>query len=373
MNTLSNEEHSTAINIESIFEPRPESIFEPREDIRIPCKYFRLGSCRFANRCRNLHINDAKQFTCIEKSLSPPPTQEECGICMTAPLEGDLYAILSGCSCVFCINCIRTWRQGSARADIGNEQVRRCPLCRQESFFAIPNAKHLKHDSAEKAQLIGKYKENCKSIPCKFYLENGDCKFGRNCFYRHVDMHGRVETEEEAVVAEEKRLARRKLQSVESATLSQIANRRVLRVLEEIFINMNAPSGDDAEFGPIMITGRPHSRSPSDSPHLGRMRSSDGSMDSSCTLAKSHYDSETDEAEIDEIAHAVSEVSVREREMRFGDVNESLSTSRQRSPSSRHVLPSHDGSGGLYFRYHRNHPQAPLNPFAAARQYSSSF
>lgn len=80
------------------------------------CKFYMTGSCAYGDRCRYSHDED----------LSPKPLEPdldlECGICMSK-INGCQIGMLSHCNCLFCLNCIRSWRKDGLEIS-GPSQVR---------------------------------------------------------------------------------------------------------------------------------------------------------------------------------------------------------------------------------------------------------
>jgi E3 ubiquitin-protein ligase makorin len=144
------------------------------------CSYYRSGYCTFGDKCRYLHDD------CNIDDIKDEPLDIECGICLGKPdpTKGGQYGLLSGCNCVFCLKCIRGWRK-DGRDISTNDNVRKCPLCRNESFFTCPSIKY--YTGLRKENLIFNYKQSLSTTICKNYEKNGDCSFGSSCFYKHGD------------------------------------------------------------------------------------------------------------------------------------------------------------------------------------------
>lgn len=114
-----------------------------------------------------------------------------CGICFEIVIEkssGDKrFGILQNCNHVFCLECIRTWRQNKEK-QFNSQIARSCPECRITSDFICPSTYWVGDPKEEKVQLIESYKTALSDKHCK-YFKNGDgkCPFGNKCFYKHVD------------------------------------------------------------------------------------------------------------------------------------------------------------------------------------------
>lgn len=80
------------------------------------CRFYLSGSCRYGDKCRYSHNNsDLLNRDGSDVSL-------ECRICM-GKINGNQIGMLSNCSCLFCINCIRGWRKDGLEIS-GPSQVR---------------------------------------------------------------------------------------------------------------------------------------------------------------------------------------------------------------------------------------------------------
>jgi hypothetical protein len=103
--------------------PMPPSI-----NSRNVCAFYLSGSCRFGNACRNIHsgggtdssdqyweVVDVRAEGCSEEASVlhaevQACSEAECGICLTTLGERS-RGLLSHCPCVFCLECIRSWRK----------------------------------------------------------------------------------------------------------------------------------------------------------------------------------------------------------------------------------------------------------------------
>lgn len=80
-----------------------------------------------------------------------------CGICLDVVVEKEKnsrFGLLENCSHVFCIECIRTWRQSAFE----KKNKRSCPQCRVKSDFVIPSD-YFYDESQEKKTIIDSYKK----------------------------------------------------------------------------------------------------------------------------------------------------------------------------------------------------------------------
>jgi len=125
-------------------------------------------------------------------------SDRECGICF-CDVEGS-FGLLDGCRHVFCLPCIRGWREkgleGGAAAS-----VRKCPVCRVACFLVVPSP-CLPRTATEKMQIVQAYKKNCANVPCKYFqassrnaaeeANNKSCPFGSSCLFAHFLADGKT-------------------------------------------------------------------------------------------------------------------------------------------------------------------------------------
>lgn len=104
---------------------------------------------------------------------------EECGICMEqVKQKGTQFGLLDGCNHVFCVECIREWRQVG---QLDKSVKRSCPLCRCESHFVIPSS-YVPSTEEEKYEVVQTYHARLKKIPCRHFDQGrGECPFGTRC------------------------------------------------------------------------------------------------------------------------------------------------------------------------------------------------
>merc|ERR1719210_2852724 len=113
----------------------------------------------------------------------------ECGICFESiRKKGERYGILENCDHAFCLTCIRSWRKQREQQD--RQNLRLCPVCRNESFFVVPSDDVIL-DPVEKSRVIETYKIEMARIPSKLFdYGKGKCPFGSSCLYAHLNPDG---------------------------------------------------------------------------------------------------------------------------------------------------------------------------------------
>ena len=171
---------------------------------RDSCQYLHGNLCDLCNRmvlhpyneeeskshheeCVKEHEKQMELSFAIQRS-----TDKNCGICMDAILDKDpierRFGILEKCNHIFCLTCIRKWRQTT---QFDNRTIRACPECRVNSDFVVPS-KYWVEDKEDKDKLIEEYKNALSNKPCKYFKEGrGECPFAGACFYRHQYPDGR--------------------------------------------------------------------------------------------------------------------------------------------------------------------------------------
>lgn len=113
---------------------------------------------------------------------------KNCGICMDTIMEKEppserRFGILEKCAHIFCLSCIRKWRQTK---QFDNRTIRSCPECRVASDFVVPS-KYWVEDRDDKQKLIDDYKVALSQKPCKYFKQGaGECPFAGACFYLHA-------------------------------------------------------------------------------------------------------------------------------------------------------------------------------------------
>lgn len=154
------------------------------------CRHFLAGRCSFGDACRNSH---AGAFSASAPRRPEEPSFDaedpECGICFESiRKKGERFGILESCDHAFCLSCIRSWRKQREQQDRNN--LRLCPVCRNESFFVVPSDEMFV-DPEKKSDAIEQYKVEMARIPCKLFdYGRGSCPFGTSCFYAHLNPDG---------------------------------------------------------------------------------------------------------------------------------------------------------------------------------------
>lgn len=104
-----------------------------------------------------------------------------CEIC-SCDVEGAkrLYGVLDNCDHVFCYECIVSWK----RSKYSNAESESCPVCKIRSAFITPS-KNWFENKDDKHHLVKKHKSHLKTLPCRYYLRHGFCRYSDRCFYDH--------------------------------------------------------------------------------------------------------------------------------------------------------------------------------------------
>ncbi|KAL0579268.1 hypothetical protein V5O48_002722 [Marasmius crinis-equi] len=165
------------------------------------CRFFAKGYCKRGEKCWFLHTLPSPNQASGSTGVNTPdeeldPIDELCSVCFEKPT---LYGLLAGCSHVFCITCIKQWRDPSEKSpDMVDSGVhKKCPMCRSPSSFITPSSLFFKHEDPRKAEIIAQYKQSMARIPCKYFVESKAknkmkpfCPFGKDCFYQHLNDDG---------------------------------------------------------------------------------------------------------------------------------------------------------------------------------------
>ncbi|KAL5525986.1 hypothetical protein ACEPAG_7324 [Sanghuangporus baumii] len=167
------------------------------------CKFYVAGFCKRGDKCWFRHINSTSGESSIELVLSTNTgtsteldNEDEptiCSICQEKPVT---YGLLEDCSHVFCLECIRGWRDPSGKTQdiVISGNTKRCPYCRKSSKFVTPSSVFYPDGDPLKATTIANYMASMSRIPCKYFERSlpGSrfCPFGKDCFYQHKELDG---------------------------------------------------------------------------------------------------------------------------------------------------------------------------------------
>lgn len=183
------------------------------------CPYLKPGEskCRYGDRCEYEHgelcdlcgcyclsPNDSKQrkahrTECIQQHQNDMELafavarsrDKSCGICFEVIMEKareQRFGILPNCNHIFCLECIRKWRQ---EKQFETKIIRACPECRTTSDFVCPSA-YWVDTKDDKDKLLSDYKKALEAKQCKYFKQgDGTCPFGNKCFYKHALKNGK--------------------------------------------------------------------------------------------------------------------------------------------------------------------------------------
>lgn len=145
-------------------------------DYRPLCRYFLQGHCSSGSECTFSHVSHSG----IHRFA-----RYNCEICSEDILSrGERFGLLENCDHVFCLNCIREWRNQKEKQD--RQNLRKCPICRIDSFIIIPSTRFLQ--GRDKLEERERYRSSVGGIPCKnFNFGKGTCQFGTSCMYLHIN------------------------------------------------------------------------------------------------------------------------------------------------------------------------------------------
>ncbi|EGD99283.1 hypothetical protein TESG_06552 [Trichophyton tonsurans CBS 112818] len=202
----------------------------------VNCKWWKRGHCQRGDLCyfrhdpcllsvdrkadaatdssdANATTQDTNTPSQPRQTHSSPKEPEHCSICLEIP---KIYGLLTKCDHVFCLECIRHWRNpkkedqsssdsdssdsGESPAVWGSKSKKSCPLCRKPSRYVIPSAifpappagtrdssngtveseasssnqsksngkSHTTHNSL-KTSIVKEYNRSMKRIPCRYF------------------------------------------------------------------------------------------------------------------------------------------------------------------------------------------------------------
>ncbi|KAF5351543.1 hypothetical protein D9758_007178 [Tetrapyrgos nigripes] len=181
--------HCKFLHADPAVDEGPNAKLTPYDQAK-SCRYYAQGFCKRGDKCWFLHVPQTSQ---------PEHATEEdelCSICLEKP---SIYGLLTGCSHVFCMTCLKQWREPAAKSmDMIYSGVhKKCPMCRVPSKFIVPSSLFFKHDSPRKAEIVEAYKRSMARVPCRYFTRslakdknNPLCPFGKDCFYQHIKEDG---------------------------------------------------------------------------------------------------------------------------------------------------------------------------------------
>lgn len=165
------------------------------------CKFYASGFCKRGDRCWFRHAGSVSAASVFD--VPPTNTQASeteitdeddiCCICQEKPVT---YGLLTGCSHICCLKCLREWRDHSHKSldIIQSGNTKKCPYCRSDSRFITPSSVFYPANDPRKQAIMERYKSSMARIPCKYFQKsspgNRSCPFGRDCFYRHQEADG---------------------------------------------------------------------------------------------------------------------------------------------------------------------------------------
>lgn len=123
-------------------------------------------NCRLiCQECMSMLEKDMEHSFAVARSKD-----KTCGICFEVITEkaqrGEhRFGILPNCNHIFCLPCIRKWRQAK---NFDSTIVRACPECRIESHYVCPSL-YWVDTKEEKDKLLGEYKEALRQQHCKYF------------------------------------------------------------------------------------------------------------------------------------------------------------------------------------------------------------
>lgn len=247
------------------------------------CPYAATGQCVFKDSCTYLHGDlcevcrlqvlhphdpeqrRAHEKMCLlafeadmEKAFAAQLSQDKvCSICMDVVVQkanpsDRRFGILSSCSHIFCLACIRKWR---CTRNFHNKIIKSCPQCRVISEFVIPSV-YWVEDQDEKDHLIELFKSGVSKKACKYFDQGrSSCPFGGKCLYLHAFPDG---TRAEAERPRKQLSSEGNVRFMNSVRLWDFIEEREQRSiphlpsftdditeLRELFMQMSGPSHED--------------------------------------------------------------------------------------------------------------------------------
>ncbi|KAK7030745.1 hypothetical protein R3P38DRAFT_2930257 [Favolaschia claudopus] len=153
------------------------------------CRFYAAGFCKRGNECWFSHAKGKEKEQAIEEE------DDLCSICFDKPVT---YGLLTGCNHIFCITCIKQWRDPATKSldFIESGNIKCCPMCRRSAKFIIPSSQFFVEGEAKDAAMA-RYMDSMKRVPCKHFQKSlfsargtPFCPFGKDCFYQHRNADG---------------------------------------------------------------------------------------------------------------------------------------------------------------------------------------
>ncbi|KAG8769006.1 hypothetical protein FRC12_005222 [Ceratobasidium sp. 428] len=162
------------------------------------CRFYNNGHCRRGDECWYRHVAPTPASTSMAPAADGKFKAEEtedlvCSICFEEPTQ---FGLLTGCSHVFCLNCIKDWRSSKGKdVDVVISNTNKtCPVCRAPSKFITPSSRFTPKDSPERERCVEGYKAALGKITCKYFASSPSdkrfCPYGKDCFYQHLNSDG---------------------------------------------------------------------------------------------------------------------------------------------------------------------------------------
>jgi len=153
------------------------------------CRFYAAGFCKRGAQCWFSHAKGKEKEVIAEED-------DLCSICFDKPIT---YGLLTGCSHIFCITCIKQWRDPVNKSvdvvESGN--TKRCPMCRTPAKFIIPSSKFYAQGQEAKDAAMARYMDSMRRVPCRYFQKSlaspssgPFCPFGKDCFYQHRNPDG---------------------------------------------------------------------------------------------------------------------------------------------------------------------------------------
>ncbi|KIY70308.1 hypothetical protein CYLTODRAFT_196202 [Cylindrobasidium torrendii FP15055 ss-10] len=155
------------------------------------CRFYVQGYCKRGESCWFKHSLPKSTGSAAEDDEPEP-----CSICFDTPTT---YGLLVSCSHVFCIKCIKEWRESARKNNEENmmKVTKQCPMCRAESKYVMPSSIPFRNGDSRKESALATYKESMAKVRCRHFERSKKdptmttfCPFGKDCFYQHLNDDG---------------------------------------------------------------------------------------------------------------------------------------------------------------------------------------